>query len=359
MTDRVTWYPAAISSADPLVLDTAPGSAVELKWLTGLDAVTLAPISAKGPGQEGETALDVTVPPRIIGAQALVRADSLADQWTARRAIARAFVGIPVRFGEDLALGRLLFERSGQADVEIEAVPRSGITTWMRAPAQGMLDAEWWCPYPHFRDTADTTATFGRIVTLSTSAAADDILDAVGHGFAIGDAVQFLTLTGGAGLSTGVTYYVVSTSFGADTFRVAATPGGSALGFTTDITAGTVAPLELIANSGDVDAPILAKVYGPATEVTLRNVTTGEEFTVTVTLADNTQWLQVDTTPGQQTIRKYTAADTWTNAIAGLDLSDARLWLLRPGNNSARLEVVGGSALTQAVVTYRNRYAGL
>lgn len=85
-------------------------------------------------------------------------------------------------------------------------------------------------------------ANVGPDVTLANpSAAADDIIDTTGaHGFAVNDVVRFTALTGGAGLVVDTDYYVVSTSLASTTFRVAATRGGSALGFTTDITAGTV-----------------------------------------------------------------------------------------------------------------------
>ena len=83
----------------------------------------------------------------------------------------------------------------------------------------------------------------GAAVSLSTSAEADDIIDATTHGLEIGDAVVFTSLTGGAGLTAGRVYWVVPTSHGVNTFRVAATPGGAAIDFTTDITAGAVAPL--------------------------------------------------------------------------------------------------------------------
>jgi hypothetical protein len=78
-------------------------------------------------------------------------------------------------------------------------------------------------------------------VTLATSAAADDIIDtASAHGFVAGDSVRFPTLTGGTGLVANQQYYVVATSLGAQTFRVAATPGGAPIDFSADITAGTV-----------------------------------------------------------------------------------------------------------------------
>ncbi len=80
-------------------------------------------------------------------------------------------------------------------------------------------------------------------VTLSTSAAADDIIDATAHGFAIDQEIEFATLTGGTGLTALTSYFVVATSFAANTFRVAATRGGAAIDFSTDITAGTARPV--------------------------------------------------------------------------------------------------------------------
>lgn len=81
----------------------------------------------------------------------------------------------------------------------------------------------------------------GATITLTTSAAADDILDTTApHGFVAGQVVRFPTLTGGTGLSANTNYYVISANLAAQTFQVSATPGGSAINFTTDVTAGTV-----------------------------------------------------------------------------------------------------------------------
>ncbi len=82
----------------------------------------------------------------------------------------------------------------------------------------------------------------GAAVTLANpSAAADDILDTTtAHGFVAGDAVVFPTLTGGTGLTAGQVYYVIAANLAANTFQVSATPGGAAVDFSTNITAGTV-----------------------------------------------------------------------------------------------------------------------
>lgn len=80
------------------------------------------------------------------------------------------------------------------------------------------------------------------ITLANPSAASDDIIDtSTPHGFTAGQAVRFKTLTGGTGLTINTVYFVSATSLAAQTFRVsAAASPDTPLGFTTDITAGTV-----------------------------------------------------------------------------------------------------------------------
>lgn len=84
----------------------------------------------------------------------------------------------------------------------------------------------------------------GAPVSLSTSAHADDIIDATGHGFSIGDAIVFTSLTGGDATTAALVnrvVWVTDTSFGANTFRPSLTPGGSPIAWgTADLSAGTV-----------------------------------------------------------------------------------------------------------------------
>ena len=72
-------------------------------------------------------------------------------------------------------------------------------------------------------------------VALSASSSSDDILIDAAHGLSNGDRIQFTSLTGGAGLATATTYYVVNATTG--TFQLAAAIGGTAINFTTDISA--------------------------------------------------------------------------------------------------------------------------
>lgn len=59
-----------------------------------------------------------------------------------------------------------------------------------------------------------------------------------GSALLVGTGVTFTTLTGGAGLTTGVKYYVVSVA--GTNYQLATSQGGTAINFTTDITAGTL-----------------------------------------------------------------------------------------------------------------------
>lgn len=73
----------------------------------------------------------------------------------------------------------------------------------------------------------------------ATGVAATDIFTATAHGYVAGQAVTLATVTGGAGLTAGTTYYVIAANLAANTFQISATPGGAAVNFTTDVSAST------------------------------------------------------------------------------------------------------------------------
>ncbi len=77
--------------------------------------------------------------------------------------------------------------------------------------------------------------------TEAGSSSSDDVLVAAAHGLADGDKIQFTAITGGAGLVINKTYFVVNKTTG--TFQLANASGGSAIDFTTDISAGTFEPV--------------------------------------------------------------------------------------------------------------------
>ena len=64
------------------------------------------------------------------------------------------------------------------------------------------------------------------------------MLTVPGSAFLAGDSVTFASITGGAGLSAGFQYWVINPS--GTTFQLATSQGGTAINFTTDITAGSI-----------------------------------------------------------------------------------------------------------------------
>lgn len=165
-------------------------------------------------------------------------------------------------------------------------------------------------------------AGYGAAIALANpSAAADDIIDTVAaHGLAIGDPVTFLALTGGAGLVTGRTYWVTADSFAAQTFRVAATPGGASIGFTTDITAGSAA--KLTDTTGTV---MRARLFEASTAV---NTATGSPASVILASTDQLLLLAgmsgiVPPTPANNASNAsgVAAASTLRINVSGLDVT--------------------------------------
>lgn len=120
------------------------------------------------------------------------------------------------------------------SEVTVDAVNKAGtVTTTVTAvdnttaASSGTLS----CTY-----TAAQPSSYSSI----TGVASTDIITATGHTMTNGTPVVFTSLTGGSGLSTSTTYYVIGAA--TNTFRVSTTSGGSAVNFTTDITNGTVIP---------------------------------------------------------------------------------------------------------------------
>lgn len=76
-----------------------------------------------------------------------------------------------------------------------------------------------------------------------TGTASNDSVTFTSHGMSTGDKVNFLSLTGGAGLTAGTTYYVIFN--GISSIKLAASladaQAGTAINFTTDITAAVLA----------------------------------------------------------------------------------------------------------------------
>lgn len=115
-----------------------------------------------------------------------------------------------------------------------------------------------------------TCPTWPVAYTGVTGTASTDTFTLTAHGLLAGDPVRFSALTGGSGLATGTTYYVISDGLTADAFKLSATSGGAAINFTTNVTAATLA-LYLVAILATEQAPD----DGTLRRITRRYVTRG------------------------------------------------------------------------------------
>jgi hypothetical protein len=105
-----------------------------------------------------------------------------------------------------------------------------------------------------------------------------------------------------------------------------------------------------IDNDGDDDAYPIWTITGPATSISLTNVTTGDVLvlTRTITVGDT---IVIDTRERQQTALLNGATNLWG------DISDtSTLWALEPGSNDLTLTVTGSTSNTRVRMTYQPRY---
>ena len=103
-------------------------------------------------------------------------------------------------------------------------------------------------------------------------------------------------------------------------------------------------------NDGDDTAFPVWTITGPATAVSLTNVTTGDVLvlTRTINIGDT---IVIDTRERQQTATLNGTTNLWS------DLSDAStMWALQPGINDLTLTVTGSTSNTRVRMTYQPRY---
>lgn len=104
-------------------------------------------------------------------------------------------------------------------------------------------------------------------------------------------------------------------------------------------------------NAGDVNAYPVWDVSGPATGITLTNVTTGKTLTLSSSLAGSSNRRIIDTRPEIATVVDETGANRWSELASG-----SALWPLLPGANTLTVSVTGSTAATAARLTYQPRF---
>jgi len=115
------------------------------------------------------------------------------------------------------------------------------------------------------------------------------------------------------------------------------------------ISSGQVLGQATVDNNGDVEAWPELTLTGPAEEFRATNTTTGESFTLTVSLSQG-ESVTVTTEPPR--VRK----DDGSNLVGALNWPDASLWALQPGRNDIELAVDGADEGTTVTLAYRRRW---
>lgn len=116
------------------------------------------------------------------------------------------------------------------------------------------------------------------------------------------------------------------------------------------LSADTVLGARTVSNDGDVPAFPIWTVHGPATAVTLTNVTDGLSLTLDYAL-DADQVVTIDTRPGFKTVR----LDDGSNLYGDLDTGSA-LWALPDGLTEITVELPGATEESYVALTYRRRW---
>lgn len=156
-----------------------------------------------------------------------------------------------------------------------------------------------------FNSLAATTGTITGV------AATDLFTSSKNHALTAGRKVRFSAITGGTGLFTGVDYWVIASGLTATAFKVSATNGGSAVNFTTAVTAAVLTgvttrgpgnQIGVIENAKSVGASIVYNSPGEA------------HFTLPV---DHPQLSVVEPKQVHYGIDFYTG-DGWRETFAGL-----------------------------------------
>lgn len=295
MSNYIEWSPP--DAGDLVSFTTGRAAPYRLVSASGLDPVSITPITIKSPSQPGETLLDLTVPSRVVVVQGLIQAADMDALWTLRRTLARACAAQPVRYGESISLGTLRFVRSSGQVLELDARVKSASFP-MPKSSVGVIgfDIEFYAPNPYWREVADST--------------------------------QQLSGSGGFEFPLIFTEEFPSNNIEVD-----------------------------IDNAGDVDAPVLIQLYGEAENIRIINETADQTIEIIASLTSD-EYVEINTGFGTKTIRKYTiSTGDYVNLFSSLN-PDSDLWSLRPGVNHIRFEA-DTNVSGYANIAWRQRYSGI
>lgn len=273
--------------------------------VSGLGRNSASPATVRGPGQRGTTLRDIVINEKVI-ALSITVLDTTGDDttyWSLRAALERAMTVEPAEFGEVPSMGLLRFHREGDMPVlELPAIPRDSPQYTGEGFYWVDADIEFVCPMPFPRETQD------RVFNLAGSG-----------GFEFPAAGIEFPAAG---------FEMLSYNFSAD-----------------------------VVNEGDVEAPILAYIWGDVTDPILRNNTTGQEIKYLGVIAAGDR-VEISTRYGEKRAEYVTAAGVRTNVMANIAHDTSKFWTLRPGVNVVSLAATVNNA-GYANVYWRQHYGGM
>ena len=293
MATLVEWFPADGSASARFT--TGAAAPLRLLRLEGTEPVTVEPVTVKSPEPAGrDRARRRRAAPGRHARRAPRRPPRPAAAWDLRAALLRSLVQQPTRLGETYALGRLRVTLDGRAAAR---APGAAAQRARRAPVGHQGDR------PVRPRVARARAVLARDVA---------------------DTQVLFTGTGGFGF---------------------------AVEFPLEMTSNNV-EVE-IANLGDVDAPITARLYGDVTTARIRNLTTGEVLEITGNIAA-TEYVEVSTAFGDKRVEQVVDRDRRADLGHGPDQPrQARLLGAPPGAQrrdlrGRRQRAAGGPSCTGA-----------
>jgi hypothetical protein len=122
--------------------------------------------------------------------------------------------------------------------------------------------------------------------------------------------------------------------------------------FPMRLSSSTVFADVTVDNSGDVETWPEWIINGPASDIILRNLTTGESLHLATSLGEG-ESVTIETKPGTKTIKKGDGTN-----LFGTLTDDSSIWALVDGSNSVRIEIAGANANSSVQLSFRNRYWG-
>lgn len=116
------------------------------------------------------------------------------------------------------------------------------------------------------------------------------------------------------------------------------------------LSAAAVFADDTVNNPGDFEAWPVWTISGPASNITVTNLTTGKSFSLTLTLG-SAQTLVIDLRPGAKTL----LLDDGTSAFSLLTATSS-LWALAQGDNNIRVSMDSTSTSSFVRLAFRPRY---